>query len=216
MGISDKQQKWVDIIQWILIIGLLCVVAGCFMYSSYHKSNTATEEYNKDNTYIRIYDSQSVEALRKENEALYDSIKNIRNAETAIEIRYRYKYVTDTIYKERFVKAELNDSVYHYIQDNDTIRCEFDVKAVQLDWMRGDITINDKFRIINSEMDGLNQTYIDHSPNVTIDGVDTWHRVDKQKWYQRFHLGPQVGIGYGIWNGKPDLYIGIGVSYDIW
>ena len=44
MGISDKQQKWVDIIQWILIIGLLCVVAGCFMYSSYHKSNTATEE----------------------------------------------------------------------------------------------------------------------------------------------------------------------------
>lgn len=215
MALSKKQQKWVDVIQWILIIGLLCVVVGSFMYNRHSSASNVAEEYAKDNTYIRIYDSQSMEALRKENETLYDTIKQIRNAETAIEIRYKYKYITDTIHVEKFIKDEVNDSIYHYVQDNDTIRCEFDVKATQLDWMKGGVTIKDKFRIINSEFDGLNQTHIDHSPNVTIDNVDTWHRVDKQKWYQRFHIGPQVGVGYGLWNGKPDVYVGIGVSYDI-
>ena len=36
--------------------------------------------------------------------------------------------------------------------------------------------------------------------------------VEKQR--SRFHISPQVGVGVGIFNKKPDIYIGVGCSYD--
>ena len=70
--------------------------------------------------------------------------------------------------------------------------------------------------IINREKDGMNQTFINHGENTTVDAVDTWHRIeDKQKWHKNFHLGIQAGFGYGVFNRKPDIFIGVGVSYDL-
>lgn len=33
---------------------------------------------------------------------------------------------------------------------------------------------------------------------------------------RRIHIGPMVGIGYGIANRKMDMYVGVGISYDLW
>ena len=33
---------------------------------------------------------------------------------------------------------------------------------------------------------------------------------------RRIHIGPMVGIGYGISNRKMDMYVGVGISYDLW
>lgn len=214
--LTEKQKKWIDIAQWVLIVFLLAIcIGGRFTQS--RENNRLSAEYQREQTYIKIYDSQQIEALRKTNQSLHDSIKGLRNAETAVEIRYKYKHTIDTVYSVEFIKDELNDSIYHYTADNDTVRVELDVKAAQLDWIKGNIDINDKFQVINTEEDGLNKMYINHSPNVEITGVDAWHRVDKQKrWYNNFHIGPNIGVGYGITQKKFDVYFGVGVTYNIW
>ena len=215
MKLSDRQKKIIDIIQWICIIFLLMV---CITGSLFKKSNNdfiKDTEYQKEQAYVKIYESQTIESLKKENRELYDSIRRLNDVESAIEIRYKYKYVTDTITKTEFV-YNTNDSVYHYHNDNDTITCDIDVKANNLEWIQNRFTINDRFMIINREKDGMNQTFINHGENTTVDAVDTWHRIeDKQKWHKNFHLGIQAGFGYGVFNRKPDIFIGVGVSYDL-
>ena len=212
---SDRQKKIIDIIQWICIIFLLMV---CITGSIFKKSDNdfiKDTEYQKEQAYVKIYESQTIESLKKENRELYDSIRRLNDVESAIEIRYKYKYVTDTVTKTEFV-YNTNDSVYHYHNDNDTITCDIDVKANNLEWIQNRFTINDRFMIINREKDGMNQTFINHGENTTVDAVDTWHRIeDKQKWHKNFHLGIQAGFGYGVFNRKPDIFIGVGVSYDL-
>lgn len=215
MKLSDRQKKIIDIIQWICIIFLLMV---CITGSIFKKSDNdfiKDTEYQKEQAYVKIYESQTIESLKKENRELYDSIRRLNDVESAIEIRYKYKYVTDTITKTEFV-YNTNDSVYHYHNDNDTITCDIDVKANNIEWIQNRFTINDRFMIINREKDGMNQTFINHGENTTVDAVDTWHRIeDKQKWHKNFHLGIQAGFGYGVFNRKPDIFIGVGVSYDL-
>ena len=192
---------------------MVCIAGSIFKKSD--NDFIKDTEYQKEQAYVKIYESQTIESLKKENRELYDSIRRLNDVESAIEIRYKYKYVTDTITKTEFVYNK-NDSVYHYHNDNDTITCDIDVKANNIEWIQNRFTINDRFMIINREKDGMNQTFINHGENTTVDAVDTWHRIeDKQKWHKNFHLGIQAGFGYGVFNRKPDIFIGVGVSYDL-
>lgn len=215
--LTDKHKRWIDIVQWVLIVFLfaVCVSSYCTRKSEEHKLSA---EYQREQTYIKIYDSQQIESLKKSNKSLHDSIKNLRNAETAVEIRYRYKHTIDTIYAVEFVKNdEVNDSIYHYTNDNDTVQIDLDIKAQELEWVKGNFTINDKFQIINAEENGVNQLHVTHSPDVTITGIDAWHKEPfKKKWYNNFHVGPNIGVGYGTLNRKFDVYVGIGVTYNVW
>jgi hypothetical protein len=225
-------QKAIDIIQWIIIIGLLAIiVAQGIGYKSVKRQLVTSEEYNKQNTYVRIYESQKLNQLKKENKELYDSISKLQDVESGMIIKFHEHYNTDTIKVDRFIlkkdtvtfitekhdTLQRVDSLYHYAQNNDTIDCKIDICASDLQWAKADITINDKFVIINREKDGVNQTLISHSDNTTIDSTAMFHRQDEdKKWYKRFSVGPQVGIGYGFFNKKPDVFIGIGVSYKLW
>lgn len=214
MKLTDGQKKLIDIIQWVCIIVLLVI---CISNSFFKSSDNfiSDVDYQKEQTYVKIYESQKLETLKKRNKELYDSIKLLSNVESAVEIRYVYKYETDTIKVTEFVKNDV-DSIYHYNGTNDTINYNIDVKASELKWVKSDFTINDKFVIINREKDGQNQLLVDHGDNVSITGVDAWHRVeDKQKWYKNFHIGFQLGVGYGLIYHKPDVFVGVGVSYNI-
>lgn len=217
-------QKTLDVLQWVLILGLLVLltVLGINLKKT-KKDLVKSEEYNKQNTYIRIYESQKLEKLKKENKELYDSLAHVQNAESGIIIKFTERYHTDTITVDNFqvIKDTVFkdnqvagvDSVYKYIQDNDTIKCNIDIKAEKLKWAKADIQIHDKFTIINREKDGQNQTTIGHSGNTTIDGTAMWHRKNNKKWYQRFVVSPTIGVGYGIVNKKADAYVGVGIGY---
>lgn len=212
--LNDKQKKIIDIIQWVCIVFLIIVCTGGLLFN---KQNNFVKkaDYQKEQTYVKIYESQNIESLKKENKELYDSIKNLQNVESAIQIKYIYRYKTDTIKVKEFV-YNTTDSIYHYENDNDTISCQIDVKAQNLEWVQSQITVNDKFTIINREKDGQNQTFIDHGQNSEITHVDAWHRIeDKDKWYKRFHIGIQLGVGYGIIYKKPDVFVGFGINYNI-
>ena len=221
-------QKTIDIIQWIFIIGLIAMLVIQGVHSQQTKKDLVTSaEYNKENTYVRIYESQRLDKLKRENRELYDSIKKLNDVESGMVIKFREHYVTDTIMVDKFivqrdtirVVADNNkvyesiDSIYHYTQNNDTVNLDIDIKAKELQWCKADFTISDQFMIINREKDGVNQTLINHSDNATIESTTMWHRKDTKKWYQRFTISPQIGVGYGMINRKVDTYVGVGVGY---
>lgn len=212
MGWSKKAVAIIECIQWILILSLI----GIIIYSHTSRDKYIQEqlEYQKEQMYVKIYDSQEIETLKKINRELYDSIKKMSNVETAIEVRYIYTHSTDTIKSIEFIHGD--DSIYRYIADNDTIKQMIDVKAKDLDWVKAEFEFHDKFLIVNREEKDKNELIIEHGPNTTIEGVDAWHRIEnKKKWYQNFHVGVQVGAGYGMINKQPDIYAGVGVSYTI-
>ena len=221
-------QKTIDIIQWGFIIGLIAmlVIQGV-NYQQTKKDLVTSAEYNKENIYVRIYESQRLDKLKRENRELYDSIKKLNDVESGMVIKFREHYVTDTIMVDKFVVqrdtirvvADNNKvyesvvSIYHYTQNNDTVNLDIDIKAKELQWCKADFTISDQFMIINREKDGVNQTLINHSDNATIESTTMWHRKDTKKWYQRFTISPQIGVGYGMINRKVDTYVGVGVGY---
>lgn len=210
--------KIIDIVQWILIAVLasMLVIQG-INYKKTKESLITSAEYNRDNTYVRIYESQKLNKLKKENRELYDSISKLQNVESGMIVKFKETYRTDTISVDKFIvlhdTINKKDSLYHYANDNDTINLNIDIKAQDLKWVMTDFTIRDQFMIINREKDGVNQTLINHSDNATIESTAMWHRKNTQKWYQKFTISPQVGVGYGILNKKVDVYVGVGLGY---
>ena len=61
-------QKTIDIIQWVFIIGLISMlfIQGA-NYRQAKKDLVTATEYNKENTYVRIYESQKLNKLKREN-----------------------------------------------------------------------------------------------------------------------------------------------------
>lgn len=207
MKLTDKQQKFIDIIQWVLI-GVLMML--CVIVFIGNRSLKRERDIHREETYIRIYDSQKIAELEKRNKALYDSLmkKNDKTPESAIEIRYKYKYKTDTIKVTEFVVG--NDSIYHYSHDNDTVKTNIDIKAKNVEWCKVDAQINEKFTIINRTDGNENKTTINHSPVVEITGVDTWHR--KRTFKDRLNVSVGVGTGYGIFTRKTDIWVGVSIG----
>lgn len=205
----DKWQKIIDIIQWVLIIGLLFV--ACFIY--FGKANHEKQHViQTEDSYVKIYESQKLTALEKENKTLYDSIKKLENVESAIEIKYVYKTTTDTIFVEKFIQKE--DSIWSVEVDNDTVKTNIEIKANDLQWCNVSTEINDKFTIITQNNEETNDviTEIEHSPNVTITDTDAWH--NKKKWTDKFHHGPSVTAGYDVINKNFGIMIGYSIIYE--
>jgi hypothetical protein len=210
MKLTDKQQRFIDIIQWVLI-GFLMLL--CFVVFIGNKNLKRERDIQREDTYIKIYESQKISELEKKSKALYDSLmkKSDKEPESAIEIRYKYKYKTDTIKVTEFVVSD--DSIYHYSHDNDTVKTNIDIKAKDLDWCKVDAQINDKFTIINRTDGNENETTINHSSNVEITGVDAWHR--KRTFKDRLMFGPTVSIGYNPFTKKGEFLIGVSVGIDL-
>lgn len=221
-------QKTIDVIQWVFIVALaLMLIVQSIHYQQTKRDLVTSEEYNKENTYVRIYESQKLNKLKQENKELYDSIAKLQDVESGMIIKFVEHYNTDTITVDKFIVqrdtviyyTENNDtfikvdSVYQYTQNNDTINLNIDIKAKELKWVNVDLRLRDQFMIINREKDGVNQTLINHSGNVTIENTTMWHRKNNKKWYQKFTISPQVGVGYGIFNKKFDVYGGVGIGY---
>lgn len=210
MALNERQKKIVDAIQWLLIIVLLVACAAVFIGK---KSHSKASDTVKEDTYIRIYDSKKISELEKQNKALHDSLvkETSKKPESAVEIRYKYKYIRDTITVTKF--CVIDDSIYHYENDNDTIKEVVDIKAKDLEWYKSEVTINDKFTVINRNDGNENEMTIYHSPNVELTSVETWHR--KRTFKERIGYGPTIGVGYGLLNKKIDMYVGISLTYSL-
>lgn len=222
-----------------LIIGILAaLLVGACIWVFFAKKEASNERnIAAKERYIKIYQAQELESLKKTNKELYDSLTAFsdKKPESAVEIRYKYKFKTDTIYKTQFVvnnpsgnteqivnltdtatsKPNTDYSIYSYISDNDTIQTNIDVKARDLEWLTVNATIHDKFIIINRiGENNVVETEIDHSDNVEIEGVTAWHK--KSKWTDRLFIGPSINAGYDPFKKRFSPTIGISVGYNLW
>ena len=99
---------------------------------------------------------------------------------------------TDTVYQERIQKdTTLNVTRKTYDIDNDSVGAHVVVSG------------------INPMVDTLSiwAKKTSYSVNKTI--IKTIPMKDTK----RFRIYPTIGVGYGVFSRKPDMYIGIGVTY---
>ena len=91
-------QKTIDVIQWVFIVtlALMLMVQGN-NYRQIKRDLVTSAEYNKENTYGRIYESQKLNKLRQENRELYDSIAKLQDVESGMIIKFVEHYSTDTM-----------------------------------------------------------------------------------------------------------------------
>ena len=99
---------------------------------------------------------------------------------------------TDTVYQERIHKdttLQVTRKTYHI--DNDSVGAHVVVSG------------------INPSVDTLSiwSKKTSYSVNKTI--IKTIPMKDTK----RFKIYPTIGVGYGVFSRKPDMYIGIGVTY---
>ena len=202
-------KKIIDIVQWVLIVLLIGV--ACFLYFG-KKQHVDEKIQQTEESYVKIYESQKMAALEKENKQLYDSIKNLQNVESVVEIKYIYKTTTDTITVEKFTQKE--DSVWTVEVDNDTVKTNIEIKANELKWCNVSTEINDKFTLITQSDEDTNEviTEVKHSPNVDIQETTMWHK--KKKWTDNFHHGPSVTAGYDVINKRFGMVVGYSIIYE--
>ena len=99
---------------------------------------------------------------------------------------------TDTVYQERIAKdTTLQVTRKTYDIDNDSVGAHLVVSGV------------------NTKVDTLSiwSKKTSYSVNKTI--IKTIHMKDTTM----FKIYPTIGVGYGVFSRKPDMYIGIGVTY---
>ena len=101
---------------------------------------------------------------------------------------------TDTVYQERITKdTTLQVTMKTYDIDNDSVGAHVVVSGV------------------NPKVDSLSiwSKKTSYSVNRTV--IKTIPMKDTK----RFKIYPTVGVGYGVFSRKPDMYIGIGFTYNI-
>ena len=68
---------------------------------------------------------------------------------------------------------------------------------------------------VHPSLDSLSWKLKTHHEVIT-NTVEIIKYIEKKKTFKdRFHIQPQVGVGYGLFNKKIDAYVGIGIGVDI-
>ena len=110
-----------------------------------------------------------------------------------------YKYSTDTIYNTK------TNTEYKYITINDTIYIENKPEIYK------DSTDNYDITIQSVKMDWY-KLNIHHRDTITHTKEIIKNVYTKPK-KQHFNHGITLGVGYGVFNKRPDLFIGYSVMY---
>lgn len=205
--------KVLEIIKLVLIVLMSVTIIVLWKNNGVLKSSY--EAYKKDGTYVKMYQSQTIKELKKQNKELYDSIKDIKNVKQAVIIKYKYKYNGETIYVDRTLPIENN--IYKFTKNTDTISYVLTVKSDTIDWYKLDFSLNDKLTLINREENGNNEVTINTSNGgSTIIGTEIFNKKEnKNSLINRFSWGIQIGVGHGVIHKKNDVYVGVGASFRI-
>lgn len=134
-----------------------------------------------------------------------------------------------------WTKPEKTSTITEYVEKRDTIvthEVKYDTVYFK-DIRYKTITYNDTVYILDSLSD-YRYSHPDYdfrasavrldNFDITVHKTDTFtleriHTVEKTNTIQKsrpFTVGIQAGAGYGIMNKKPDIYVGVGITYNIW
>lgn len=194
---------------------IILLAISCFYFwrsSDDSEGNLIKDEITFDKNEkqtVNISNDKTWGELKRENEELYDSIRKLSDVKEAIQVKYVLKRDIDTVYiTNTYIPI---DSIYHYAQNSDTINYNLDIKGKDVEWFKLDFSIQDSLMLVTRSANGQNETTISHATNTSIKDVTVF--VPKKKFSQKVkenvYFGVGVGAGYGFFNKKPDIYIGI-------
>ena len=141
------------------------------------------------------------------------------------------KVETDTVFQERIDTIHLTHTVTRYrpqptrtdtifVTDAQTqevaqhIKKTYEVDSLQIDTTstpHGMVSYHLLVRTDNCDVDSIALRFNVDYPKIIQTQTITKTVTKKKHW----NYGIQTGFGYGVYNRKPDLYIGVGVQYHI-
>ena len=141
------------------------------------------------------------------------------------------KVETDTVFQERIDTIHLTHTVTRYrpqptrtdtifITDTQTQEVAQHIKKTyEVDSLHIDTTCTPPasvnyyllVRTDNYDVDSIALRFNVDYPKITQTQTITKTVTRKKRW----NYGIQTGLGYGVYNRKPDLYIGVGIQYNI-
>lgn len=141
------------------------------------------------------------------------------------------KVETDTVFQERIDTIHLTHTVTRYkpqptrtdtifVTDTQTqevaqhIKKTYEVDSLQIDTTskpHGMVSYHLLVRTDNYDVDSIALRFNVDYPKITQTQTITKTITKKKHW----NYGIQTGFGYGIYNRKPDLYIGVGLQYNM-
>lgn len=141
------------------------------------------------------------------------------------------KVETDTVFQERIDTIHLTHTVTRYrpqptrtdtifITDTQTqevaqhIKKTYEVDSLHIDTTcipPASVNYHLLVRTDNYDVDSIALRFNVDYPKITQTQTITKTVTRKKHW----NYGIQTGFGYGVYNRKPDLYIGVGIQYNI-
>lgn len=141
------------------------------------------------------------------------------------------KVETDTVFQERIDTIHLTHTVTRYrpqptrtdtifVTDAQTqevaqhIKKTYEVDSLHIDTTctpPASVNYHLLVRTDNYDVDSIALRFNVDYPKITQTQTITKTVTKKKHW----NYGIQTGIGYGIYNRKPDLYIGVGLQYNM-
>lgn len=154
-----------------------------------------------------IIPTEDIEELRKENDSLYQLAKEL-GADRVIEVETVIEHTTDTVFIQTETRPQSNiDSteykVFTYENKNDSVQYKLQLyQKEQPLWYI--INCSHKNKIDIFEKDGN---------VIPTQGQEVKIYGKKKKFIEHLNVQPQIGLGYGLFNNKFDIYVGFGVTY---
>lgn len=149
-----------------------------------------------------------------------DFINNVQKTDTIITTKTDTLWKDTTIIEKEFVPKTIvktkTDTLFK--ANGDTIQLiteskRFD-KTIVSDKDTADVQVYTSG--INTSLDSLKMRFKTHKEIVTNTVEVTKYVKERKRLIDRFHIQPQVGVGYGVFNKKIDAYVGVGIGFDIW
>lgn len=205
-----------------LLLSLLVVAVLYGIYKCTNDSNTSVVkekiEYVDDTgTYHKLYDENDFNKLKKENKALYDSLKKYKDEITyLIQFKVKNDYSTGKVIVNEELDSTIESHTYEYTNEpNDTMRYNLKINSVsEPNWYSLDITTNAQYTIVN-------KTYDDGTNHITIDGdgeisdATIFKKKEKRKLWDRFSFGPGITVGYDPIRGNMGVVVGVSATFDL-
>ena len=198
-----------------LVIAALCLL----LHNVYGEKERIYEKGYKDGTYVVVKADETIKQLKKENKELYDSIKTYKdNVKFVTQFKYKKIYVTDTVYVSKDNIDKVETFTYTNKNQNDSLNYNLSIGSItEPSWYKLDISVGDKFTIINKKTnDNNNQTIISSGNGGLIEDVTAFNKKEKKSIWNNFSTGPTIGVGYGTIGHSFDIYVGVGVTYKVW
>lgn len=207
------------VITGIIILFIISITVFT-VYKIQNREKPLDIEYvDSNHIYHKVYDRNSdsdFKNLQKQNKILYDSLhKQQKQIEELIYFKYHKTYrIINTVRHDTIKNTKVNTYTYSSLP-NDSLEYTLDiVSQTQPISYSLNVTTKDKILLVNKKESSdkdINHLTIRSNNKANISNVVTYSKKNKQ---HKLSISPTLGLGYGILNKQPDVFVGVGLSYN--